>query len=55
MPTRDVIAELLVEKCKTELDYYELVNERTETIDYRAIVELVLQSVFDVWGEEDAN
>ena len=51
MPTRDEITRLLVEQCENELNYYDIVNERKEEVDFQLIVEFILQNVFDVWGE----
>lgn len=52
MTIRDEIIDSLAEKCESKLDYYELVNERTETIDFRLIVEFVLDCVFGVWEKD---
>ena len=55
MPTRDEIIRLLVEQCESELNYYDVVNECAEEIDFQLIVEFILQNVFDVWRGENAN
>lgn len=51
MATKEQIIDLLTEKCETELDYYEIVNERSEEVNYRLIVEFVLDNIFDVWKD----
>lgn len=51
MTTRDEIIDLLTEKCESELDYYEIVNECAETVEYRLIVEFVLDSILGVWKD----
>ena len=56
MTTRDEIIDSLTDKCENELDYYDVVNERREEIDYRQIVELIVETIFDVWkGGNNAN
>lgn len=52
MTIRDEIIDSLAEKCENKLNYYELVNEMTEKIDFRPIVEFVLDCVFGVWEED---
>ncbi len=54
MATRDKIIDSLTEKCENELDYYDVVNESAEEVEYRLIVELILDTMLDVWkGEND--
>ncbi len=49
MATKEEIKESLVEQCEEELDYYDIVNERKEEIDFNLIVEFILERIFDVW------
>ena len=56
MTTRDEIIDSLAEKCEYELDYYDVVNESAEEVEYRLIVEFVLDTLLDVWkGGNNAN
>lgn len=41
--TRKELIEKLVEGCWIELGYWDVVNERTEEVDYELIVECVLR------------
>lgn len=41
--TRKELIEKLAEKCWLELEYENVVNERTEEVDYELIVECVLR------------
>ena len=41
--TREELIEKLAEKCWLELGYWDVVNERTEEIDYELIVDCVLR------------
>ena len=49
MPTKDEIIDALTEKCEGEFDYYELVNEHREEVNFRLIVEYIVDIIFDVW------
>lgn len=42
-PIRKELIEKLAEKCWVELEYENVVNERTEEVDYELIVECVLR------------
>ena len=42
-PIRKELIEKLAEKCWLELEYENVVNERTEEVDYELIVECVLR------------
>lgn len=56
MQTKEQIIDLLTEKCESELDYYEIVNECAEKVEYRLIVELIVDTILEVWKEgKDAN
>ncbi len=56
MTTRDEIIDSLTEKCENELDYYDVVNESAEEVEYRLIVEFILDYIFGVWqGEKNAD
>ena len=52
MTIRKEIINSLTQRCENKLDYYDLVNERTEEIDFRLIVEFILDCILDVWDEE---
>lgn len=43
MEIRKKIVEKIAEKCWVELEYDDVVNERTEEVDYELIVECVLR------------
>ena len=56
MTTRDEIIDVLTHKCENELDYYDIVNESDETVEYRLIVEFIVNTVLSVWkGEDNAD
>lgn len=48
---REEITELIVKKCENELNYYDIVNECDEMVEFRQIVEFILDCFFDVWRE----
>ena len=49
-PAEEIINSV-VEKCEAELDYYDIVNERTEEIDFGLIVEFIMDYIFSVWED----
>lgn len=51
MGTRKKIVEKIAEKCWLELEYDDVVNERTEEIDYELIVDCVLRCWREVFRE----
>ena len=51
MTTRDEIIDSLTEKCESELNYYDIVNESAEEVEYRMIVEFVLDTIFGFWKD----
>lgn len=51
MATRDEIIDSLTERCESELDYYEIVNESAEKVEYRLIVEFIFDTMLDVWKD----
>ena len=56
MTTRDEIIDLLTKRCENELDYYDVANESAEEVEYRLIIEFILDTMLDVWkGENNAN
>lgn len=55
MVTREEIINSLVEKCEYELNYYDIVNESAEMVEFRLIVEFILDCILDVWRVENAN
>lgn len=52
MTIREEIINSLIQRCENKLDYYDLVNERAEQIDYGQIVTFILDCIFDVWDED---
>ena len=56
MASKENLIDLLTDKCEIELNYYDLVNERNEEIDFRPIVELIVDTILEVWKDgKDAN
>lgn len=56
MASKENLIDLLTDKCEIELNYYDLVNERIKEIDFRPIVELIVDTVLEVWKDgKDAN
>ena len=55
MPTRDEIINAMVKKCEEELNYYDVVNESAEMVEYDLIVEFILDAIFCFWRGKDAN
>ena len=51
MALREEIINSVVEKCEAELDYYDIVNERTEQIDFGLIVEFIMDYILSVWED----
>lgn len=49
MPTKEEIKESLVEQCENELGFYDIVDKRSEEIDFDLIVEFILERIFEVW------
>lgn len=49
--TRKELIEKLAEKCWLELEYENVVNERTEEVDYELIVDCVLRCWKEVFRE----
>lgn len=49
MARKEALIDSLIDKCEIEMNYYDLVNERNEKIDYRPIVELIVDTVLEVW------
>ena len=55
MPIREEIIKSLVEKCENELDYYDIVNESAEMVEFQLIVEFIVDCILDVWRGENAD
>ena len=51
MEIRKKIVEKIAEKCWLELEYDDVVNERTEEVDYELIVDCVLRCWKEVFRE----
>lgn len=52
MAKKEELIDSLTDKCEIEFDYYDLVNERNEEIDFRPIVELIVDTILDVWKDD---
>lgn len=52
MSLRDEIIDLITKKCENELNYYDVVNESAEMVDFRLITEFISGVIFDVWKDE---
>lgn len=52
MPTREEIIDAITKKCEDELNYYDVVNESAEMVEFRMIVEFILDTVFGVWSDK---
>ena len=55
MPTREEIITAMAKKCEDELNYYDVVNESAEMVEYDLIVEFILDYIFSVWSDKDAS
>lgn len=56
MARKEELIDSLTVKCEMELNYYDLVNERNEEIDFRLIVEFIVDTILDVWKDgKNAN
>lgn len=49
----DELKKLLIEYCEKKLDYYDVVDENWETIDYGKIIDVLVQRLFG--GAEDGK
>lgn len=47
------LRELLIEYCERKLEYYDVVDEYRETIDYGKIIDALVQRLFG--GAEDGK
>ena len=55
MITRDELIDLIVKKCENKFDYWEIASECAEMVNFRPIVEFVIDSTICVWKKEDDN
>ena len=55
MSIKESITNAIVRKCEDELNYYDVVNESAEMVEYDLIVEFILDAIFSVWSDEDAD
>ena len=56
MARKEELIDSLTDRCEMELNYYDLVNERNEEIDFRPIVEFIVDTILDVWKDgKNAN
>lgn len=53
MSVREDVINLIAEKCENKFDYYDIVNERTETIDYSLIAEFILEFVLSIFIDDE--
>jgi hypothetical protein len=51
MSIRNDAIDALVAKCKGKFTYEDIVNENSGTVDYKPIIELVLDTIVNVWGD----
>lgn len=51
MSIRNDAIDALVVKCKHEFAYEDIVNENSETVDYKPIIELVLDTIVNIWRD----
>ena len=51
MVVRDELIDSIAKSCEKELNYYDVVNESAEMVEYRLIVEFILEIIFDVWND----
>ena len=53
MAIRDEIINFIVERCENEIEYYDVVNERNEEIDYQLITEFIFECMNSVLNEQE--
>ncbi len=56
MSVREEIVNSMVKKCENELNYYDIVNESAEMVEYKLIIEFILDQILGVWkGDKNAD
>lgn len=56
MATKNELIDSLTDKCEIEFKYGEIVNDFIREIDFRPIVEFIVDTILGVWkGEDNAD